>query len=310
MSFHLQLQSSPINDNQSISPRREHAFTARSVRRISRPRPTSNEFLSIQQTVNDFVKKCFINQTNQQFIVQLHRFEKAYDIFSHQLQLNVWNSHDTSNTVSSSRSFRSSSAIYKFSQTLITEWSDFVSQFSAVTDDGLIPHFHILGTKFEEMKQQIANLSALSRNTKLSLIKRCDSLRKICLDFYYRAQSGRNLLFDSNDFYQQVESLFTQISKISISNLSTSMRTGVLMRDKMAINIAQREIQTMVEGIFAFEDYTIQIRDQIFNFNRSLSTLIRQLQLPFSIDIKITSNDYTDFREELSQQPMAQTTRF
>lgn len=278
------------------------AMTARSTTYMTstaRMQPYLDGWDSLSKSIHNFSNKCFINETNTEFLTQFARAEHQFNDFNRHAKTIFNNLRPSKELV-----IRPSSAILKVANLIVKEYQQFIVLFCSIASGGVQNQFELMNKKYSQLSQHAYQIGlrfsepdplfAISAVKKVKayidfIKKTADQQSRSCL--LYNSDRFNEELFTQrlNELYNSVINLFETVmpkSSLGINGFHSTKRDVLLLNE---------QIKNLFDGILNFNSIAGESKIPIEMMNKQFDKMFEVLNIP----IRLTNAD--DINQETKE---------
>lgn len=243
--------------------------------------PTLDCWADLSESVHDFSRRCFIDETEPEFLNQFARVDHQFNDFSRHART-IFNNLRPSKDLT----IHPSAALLKVGNLMIKEWKLFITLFCSITSGGVQNQFNLMSSRYSLLSKNLYELGLHFAEPQPTLAIGAVHKVKAYIDYIRKTaehQSKVSLTYNSEDF--DTESFSHKL--VDLNNWVYNLFQNVLPPSAMGINgllstkrnllLACNELRNLFDGIVNFNsignDTKNHIESMILEFDKIFATL-------------------------------------
>lgn len=250
----------------------------------ARMQPTLDCWSDLSESVHDFSRRCFLDETDPEFLNQFARVDHQFNDFSRHARTLFNNLRPSKDP-----SIHPSAALFKVGNQMIKEWKLFITLFCSIASGGVQNQFNLMSSRYALLSQNLYALGLHFAEPKPTLAISAVHKVKAYIDYIRKTaehQSKAALIFNSEDFNaeafsQRLVDLNSWVYNLFQNILPPSaMGINGLLSTKRKMLLACNELQNIFDGIVNFNAIGSDTRNHIESMNHEFDKMFASLNLP------------------------------
>lgn len=262
----------------------------------ARMQPTLDCWSDLSESVHDFSRRCFIDETDPEFLNQFARVDHQFNDFSRHART-IFNNLRPSKDLT----IHPSAALIKVGNLMIKEWKQFITLFISIASGGVQNQFNLMSSRYSLLSKSLYELGLHFAEPQPTLAIGAVHKVKAYIDYIRKTAEHQSKVsltynsedFDADSFSQKLVDLNSWVYNLFQNVLPPSaMGINGLLSTKRNLLLACNELQNLFDGIVNFNAIGNDTKNHIELMNQEFDKIFTTLNLPMRV-----SNQ--DFKEDV-----------
>lgn len=275
----------------SLSARSNATYLTSTVRM----QPTVDCWSDLSDSVHNFSRRCFIDETEPEFLNQFARADHQFKDFSRHARTLFNNLRPTKDLT-----IHPSAALLKVGNVMLKEWKQFIVLFMSIKNGGVQNQFNLMSSRYQLLSQNLYELGLHFSEPQPTLAIGAVHRVKSYIDYIRKTAEHQSKVsltynseeFDADSFSQKLVDLNSWVYNLFQNVLPPSaMGINGLLSTKRNLLLACNELQNLFDGIVNFNAIGNDTKNHIDLMNQEFDKMFTSLNLPMRISSQKVDDD-------------------